>query len=188
MTTCGMYNGSGKFTKDLGIPSKSGVAGGLLSVVPGIGAIATWSPKLNDEGNTVKGIAMVQKLGHIYCNFNLFHRAHNKKDVLTRPFQTVIKTTIAACECASNGNMEGLSRLEILGVDLNQGDYDKRTPLHLAVSSGHFDIIQFLIKKKVNPNPVDRWQATPLDDAKSDEIINFLTTYGAVKGGHSLDY
>lgn len=59
MTTCGMYNGSGKFTKELGIPSKSGVAGGLLSVVPGIGAIATWSPKLNDEGNTVKGIAMV---------------------------------------------------------------------------------------------------------------------------------
>jgi glutaminase len=188
MTTCGMYNGAGKFTKDLGIPSKSGVAGGLLSVVPGIGAIATWSPKLNDEGNTVKGIGMVQKLGHIYCNFNLFHRAHNKKDVLTRPFQTIIKTVIAACECASNGNMEGLSRLEILGVDLNQGDYDKRTPLHLAVSSGHFDIIQFLIKKKVNVNPVDRWQATPLDDAKTDEIINFLTMYGAVKGGHSLDY
>lgn len=86
MTTCGMYNGAGKFTKDLGIPSKSGVAGGLLSVVPGIGAIATWSPKLNDEGNSVKGIGMVQKLGHIYCNFNLFHRAHNKKDVLTKPF------------------------------------------------------------------------------------------------------
>ena len=41
MTTCGMYNGAGKFTKDLGIPSKSGVAGGLISVVPGIGAIAT---------------------------------------------------------------------------------------------------------------------------------------------------
>ncbi len=73
-------------------------------------------------------------------------------------------------------------------MDLNQGDYDKRTPLHLAVSSGHFDIIQYLIKKKVNPNPVDRWNATPLDDAKTDEIINFLTMYGGVKGGHSLDY
>ena len=54
-----MYNGAGKFTKDLGVPSKSGVSGGLLSVVPGLGAFATWSPLLNEEGNTVKGIAMI---------------------------------------------------------------------------------------------------------------------------------
>ena len=59
MTTCGMYNGAGKFVKDLGIPSKSGVSGNLLSVVPGIGSIVTWAPRLNAEGNTVKGIAMV---------------------------------------------------------------------------------------------------------------------------------
>lgn len=59
MTTCGMYNGAGKFTKDLGVPSKSGVSGGLLSVIPGIGAFASWSPKLNKEGNTVKGIGII---------------------------------------------------------------------------------------------------------------------------------
>lgn len=59
MTTCGMYNGAGKFVKDLGIPSKSGVSGNLMSVIPGIGSVATMSPKLNAEGNTVKGIAMV---------------------------------------------------------------------------------------------------------------------------------
>jgi glutaminase len=70
--------------------------------------------------------------------------------------------------------MEGITRLEILGVDLNQGDYDKRTPLHLAVAGGHFDIVQFLIKKKIFINPVDRWGATPLDDAKTEEIVNFL--------------
>lgn len=59
MTTCGMYNGAGKFVKDLGIPSKSGVSGNLMSVIPGIGALVTWSPRLNAEGNTVKGIVMV---------------------------------------------------------------------------------------------------------------------------------
>jgi glutaminase len=54
-----MYNGAGKFTKELGVPSKSGVSGDLLTVIPGIGAFCTWAPSLNEEGNTVKGIAMI---------------------------------------------------------------------------------------------------------------------------------
>ena len=59
MTTCGMYNGAGKFTKELGVPSKSGVVGGLLSVIPGLGAFASFGPLLNEEGNTVKGIGII---------------------------------------------------------------------------------------------------------------------------------
>ena len=43
----------------MGVPSKSGVSGGLLTAIPGIGAFASWSPKLNEEGNSVKGIAMI---------------------------------------------------------------------------------------------------------------------------------
>lgn len=62
MQTCGMYNGAGKFTKDHGVPTKSGVAGGLLTVVPGIGAVGSFSPPLNEEGNCVRGIAMIEKL------------------------------------------------------------------------------------------------------------------------------
>lgn len=90
MTTCGMYNGAGKFTKDLGVPSKSGVSGGLLTVIPGIGAFATFSPPLNPEGNTVRGIGMITKLSEIYSNFNLFHKDTNKLDVTRKPFQTKI--------------------------------------------------------------------------------------------------
>jgi glutaminase len=47
MSTCGMYNGAGKFTKDHGIPTKSGISGGLLTVVPGLGAAGSYSPPLN---------------------------------------------------------------------------------------------------------------------------------------------
>ena len=47
MTTCGMYNGTGKFLKNIGAPSKSGVSGGILSVIPGVGALATFAPKVN---------------------------------------------------------------------------------------------------------------------------------------------
>jgi glutaminase len=81
-----MYNGAGKFTKDLGVPSKSGVSGGLLTVIPGIGAFCTWSPTLNEEGNPVRGIAMIHKLNSIYSNFNLFHKDMQKLDVTRRPF------------------------------------------------------------------------------------------------------
>lgn len=62
MATCGMYNGAGRFAKELGVPSKSGVSGNLLSVIPGMGAFATWSPPLNFEGNSVRGIALIHKL------------------------------------------------------------------------------------------------------------------------------
>ena len=141
MTTCGMYNGAGKFVKDLGIPSKSGVSGGLMSVVPGIGALTTWGPKLNDEGNTVKGIVMVQKMGAVYSNFNLFHKDQSKRDVLTKPYSSEIRIAINACNCASIGDIEGISRIEVMGIDLNTGDYDNRTPLHIASASGHLDIV-----------------------------------------------
>lgn len=167
MTTCGMYNGAGKFTKDLGVPSKSGVSGGLLTVIPGLGAFATWSPPLNEEGNTVRGIAMIHKLSSVYNNFNLFHRDVNKADVTRKPFQTLIQTVIASCSCAANGDLEGLSRLFNSGVNLERGDYDLRTPLHLAAAAGHLDVVKFLIHGGINHSPRDRWGATPLNDAKN---------------------
>ena len=43
------------------------------------------------------------------------------------------------------------------GIDLNQGDYDNRTPLHLASAEGHIECVDFLLKlAKVFPKPLDR--------------------------------
>jgi len=69
-----MYNGAGKFTKELGVPAKSGVSGGLLTVIPSLGAFASFSPKINSEGNTVRGIAILQKMSDVYLNLNLFQK------------------------------------------------------------------------------------------------------------------
>ena len=50
MLTCGMYDGSGEFAVRVGIPSKSGVGGGLLSVVDGKMGIGIYGPSLDAKG------------------------------------------------------------------------------------------------------------------------------------------
>ena len=55
MMTCGQYDGSGEFAYRVGLPSKSGVGGGLLIIAPRRGSIAIWSPGLNDRGNSKMG-------------------------------------------------------------------------------------------------------------------------------------
>ena len=62
MMSCGMYNGAGKWIVDVGIPAKSGVSGLLLCVVPGICGIAIYSPRLDDNGNSLRGIMVAEAL------------------------------------------------------------------------------------------------------------------------------
>ena len=64
MTMAGLYDGSGGWAWHVGLPSKSGVGGGIVAVVPGKGAIAVFAPPLDEAGNSVKAqkvIAYVAK-------------------------------------------------------------------------------------------------------------------------------
>ena len=62
MSTCGLYDGSGEFAYDIGIPGKSGVGGGIMGVVPGRFGVATFSPALDGQGNSVRGLYMLKQL------------------------------------------------------------------------------------------------------------------------------
>lgn len=55
MLTCGTYNAAGALAASVGLPMKSGVGGGIVAVIPGIGALCAWSPGLDDTGNSLAG-------------------------------------------------------------------------------------------------------------------------------------
>ena len=71
MTMEGLYTSSGDFAYDVGLPGKSGVGGGVLAVAPGKLAIATFSPPLDDTGNSVRGKVAVQSIAE-RLRLNLF--------------------------------------------------------------------------------------------------------------------
>jgi glutaminase len=55
MTTAGLYETSGDWLYDIGVPGKSGIAGGIVAVAPGKGALGTFAPPLDAAGNSIKG-------------------------------------------------------------------------------------------------------------------------------------
>ncbi len=60
--TCGMYDGSGEFAVSVGIPTKSGVGGGLLSVADKKMGIGIYGPSLDKKGNSIAGRAALKYL------------------------------------------------------------------------------------------------------------------------------
>ena len=71
MVTAGLYETSGDWLYDTGLPGKSGVSGGMITVIPGKGGLATYSPPLDGAGNSVRGQLTAQFLSE-RLGLNLF--------------------------------------------------------------------------------------------------------------------
>jgi glutaminase len=181
MDSCGMYDFSGEWAFRIGLPAKSGVSGVIMIVIPNVLGIVTWSPRLDPLGNSVRGIAFARELVGTF-NFhnydNLAGRVHGKIDPRLAPHQTRRNLQVDLCWAASEGDLDGIGRLLVQGVDLEEADYDGRTALHLAASEGRADVVALFVRRGVELEPIDRWGNTPLDDARRggyQEVVDLLT-------------
>jgi len=81
MSTCGMYDYAGGWIYDVGMPAKSGVAGGIMAVLPGQLGVGIFSPRLDARGNSVRGIAVCRELSQDF-NLHMFHAVRTAASVV----------------------------------------------------------------------------------------------------------
>ena len=79
MTSSGMYDSAGRWVYRVGIPAKSGVAGGILASLPSQLGLGTYSPRIDDQGNSVRGLRACEALS---SHFGL-HMLNSGGDVRT---------------------------------------------------------------------------------------------------------
>ena len=65
MATCGLYDESGTYLLQTGMPAKSGVSGLMIAVATGRGGIAVFNPKLNDKGGSVRGHIILEEISKV---------------------------------------------------------------------------------------------------------------------------
>jgi glutaminase len=85
MESCGMYDYAGEWIYNIGMPAKSGVAGGVIAVLPGQLGIGVFSPRLDRRGNSVRGIAVCQAMAR-HLDLHVLNQAGGGKTSLRLRF------------------------------------------------------------------------------------------------------
>ena len=174
MLMCGMYDYSGEFAFKIGIPAKSGVAGAIMLVIPNVMGIVIWSPKLDEIGNSYRGVEFCKEIGK-HFNFHIFDNNNNNNKLNPIREKYTIDTVSQIYGACKHGDLDYIKVLYQRGEDFNIKDYDNRTPLHISVSENRYDIVKYLINIiNVDVNIKDRWGNTPMDEVKDSEELKAL--------------
>lgn len=92
MSSCGMYDYAGGWIYDVGMPAKSGVAGGIMAVLPGQFGIGVFSPLLDKHGNSDKGIKVCNKIS-IDFGLHMFDSSKASNSVIRASYDTTTITS-----------------------------------------------------------------------------------------------
>jgi glutaminase len=173
MSSCGMYDFSGEFAFTIGLPAKSGVSGAVMLVIPGLMGIAVWSPRLDELGNSHRGIEFCRKLVaaykvHVFDSLVTGRGGTAKRDPRRKKNQTQTEAVVALTWAASQGDLSEVRARIATGVAPGTTDYDGRTPLHLAAAEGQTEVVRYLLAAGADPRPLDRWGGTPQSDAEGN--------------------
>ena len=192
MLSSGMYDYSGQFQFVNGLPCKSGVAGALMIVVPGVCGICTWSPRLDSLGNSVRGVEFCNRFTSKYL-VHLFdpqipgmamHKDKTtgvpKKDLKAMSYLNELQGVAKLAFAASKGDLYEIQRLVSLGIPINGSDYHGRTALHLAASEGQVKAVELLCKAGASLEAQDKWKMTPMQTAqhfKRSDVVSALESF-----------
>lgn len=203
MSTCGMYEFSGEFAFTIGLPAKSGVSGVIIAVVPNVMGCCIWSPRIDERGNSVRGLEFCRHLvrGFNFHNFDTLTGRTDKRDPRVSRLQMRAARVNELIWAASKGDLGAMQDQEVRGADLGCADYDLRTPLHLAAAENQVEVVEYFVARSqagqsqagqnqaghagVDLNPLDRWGGTPLDDAYlqgHDAVVAVLEAAGGRRG------
>ena len=189
MYSCGMYDYSGEFAFTAGLPASSGEAGVIMVVIPNVLGVVTFSPLLDKYGNSTRGVEFFSKFTQKF-NFHMFDNIEIHEEAKEDPRSSNAQEEVTVekiIRYSSLGDLSALKRLRPSLEELSNGDYDRRTPLHLSASNGHLDVVEYILELLgfEHVNPVDRWAGTPYDDAlreNNQEVANYLRSVGGKPG------